>query len=124
MRVDKALTGAGALTEVTFMDRERAVLVQTPAGINSRGKPVYLRKWYHVCAAAGPNSLTNAQIANTAQLSTQQRDYWAGKVNDIQELELLANPVASMVAQSGRVTTGEPACHPYLEHHQLGDQWR
>ena len=125
MRIDIALTGAGAVSDNSNMDRERAVLIRVPAGINSRGKPVYLRKWYHVCGSATtPGAFLAGQLANIQELNSTQRSYYAGKLNDIQELELLTNPVATLCAQSGRATTGEPECHAWLEHHQLGDQWR
>lgn len=124
MRVDKTLTGTGALSNDTSMDRERAILVQIRAGINTKGRPVYLRKWYHVCAAPPPGAFTAGMIAQTSELTTAQRDYYAGKVNDIQELELATVNVAQMCAKSGRQTTAEPVTHRWLEHHQLGDKWR
>ena len=68
--------------------------------------------------------LANAVFGNTASIPQSARDYYAGKVNDIQELELLSVAVATLTSQTGRTMTGEPQCHAYLEHHQLGDQWR
>lgn len=124
MRVDKALSGTGARANVDFMDRERAVLLRIPAGFNVRGKPVYLRKWYHTCAHPEGTAIGNAVHGNTDTIPVAGRTYYEGKLNDIQELELLTQAQFFMCAQSGRQTTGEPQCHQYLEHHQLGDQWR
>lgn len=124
MRVDKALTGTGAATAQANVDRERAVLVQVQAGTNSRGKPVYLRKWYHTASGAGGGAFAQGVLENSAAMTAAQRDYWAARLSDLMTLELLGNPVATLTSQTGRQVTGAAECHPYLEHHQLGDQWR
>jgi hypothetical protein len=30
----------------------------------------------------------------------------------------------NLISRTGRATTGTATCHRFLEHHQLGDQWR
>src|SRR5829696_8397343 len=47
MLVEKNLSGTGTITAGTA-DRERAFLVRFRAGQDSRGRPVYLRKWWHL----------------------------------------------------------------------------
>jgi hypothetical protein len=130
MRVDKNLSGVGSGNPAANMDKERAILIRVPAGTNSRGKPVYLRKWYHTCAQPGVSAFTAGQLENTAQLAANQRDSFANFFNQLLDFSDVATAgadtfgVASLVSQTGRQTTGTSECHPYLEHHQLGDQWR
>ena len=124
MRVDKPLTGAGALAELSSMDKERAYLVQWPAGFNVKGRPVKLRKWYHTCANPPGQSIALSALQNTAELTSAQRV----AIQNFAEAIATPNPGGNMLgelcAKSGRKTTGPPAVHRYLEHHQLGDQWR
>src|SRR5688572_12555705 len=75
MRVDKSLSGVGALTDDANMDRERAVLVRWRAGSDSRGRPVYLRKWWHQLGGTiGGVAVTPGVRANTAGFTQPQRD--------------------------------------------------
>jgi len=124
MRVDKALTGVGQRTNRGDMDRERAVLVQVEAGVNSRGRPVFLSKYWHTCAEPAAITLATTVLENTAGLSQAARDYWAGKFNDLLSLEIAGQSIATLTSQTMRTITGAARCHPFLEHHQLGDKWR
>src|SRR5215213_3988028 len=53
MIYEGVLTGTGSTTPNTSMDKERAFLLQWPAGVDSKGRPVKLRKWFHTCGAFG-----------------------------------------------------------------------
>jgi hypothetical protein len=117
------LSGTGSLLANTSMDKERAFLVMWPAGKDTRGKPVYLRKWYHACGNPTAQAISNDQLQNISVLSAPQRAEFANKANDLK----VVGPVIdtwSICAKSGRETSGDAQCHRYLEHHQLGDQWR
>jgi len=124
MRVDRNLSGAGSATNIDFMDRERAFLIRWPAGINSRGKPVYLRKWFHTCGIFGAISLANSVYGNTSSLTTATGDAVKAKGDALQTLTASGVANVELCAQTGRQRTGNAQVHPYLEHHQLGDQWR
>lgn len=126
MITEKTLALAGLATEQTSMDRERAFLIQWEAGFDSRGHKVRLKKWYHTCAqwpgAVGATG-TN-QLANKVAIGASDRTIISGKTDDI--LTLAAGGGGwSLCAKSGRLyQSADPGCHKYLEHHQLGDQWR
>jgi hypothetical protein len=124
MKVDKALSGAGAVAPSNSMDRERAFLFRWRAGSNSRGLPVYLRKWYHTVCGMNVLTLPTAVLENTAPLTNAQRDSLEAVIEPIGEIVIAGVGGFRLVAQSGREWTQAVECHPYLEHHQLGDQWR
>jgi hypothetical protein len=120
----KTLSGTGSgSTYAPGLDKERAVLIQIPAGTDSRGRPVKLRKWYHVCGNIGSVGITASINSNTTGFSTTDRNTIASNFNAILRLN---SDVWGLMAESGRERTdgGQAACHRYLEHHQLGDQWR
>jgi hypothetical protein len=122
MIFQKALTGFGSGTFINA-DPERAVLIRWPAGFDSRGRPVYLRKWYHTLgnfASATPYGTD--QLANQQPISTAHRASMATAVNAIKAIGNLE--AWQLCAPSGRQPTGDAQTHPWLEHHQLGDQWR
>jgi hypothetical protein len=124
MRVQKVLTGTGLGLAVTTMDRERAILIRWPAGKDVRGKPVYLRKWFHVSGDLQSASafVTNALLQNTAGMADSQRTTIAGIAEELRELGI--SETYQLCAASGRENQGSAQCHKYLEHHQLGDEWR
>ncbi len=128
MIAEKTLTGTGSSALLTAMDYERAVLIQWPAGLDSRGRPVYLRKWYHSCGNFGSVGFSNSILQNVTGLSAAQRSTIVGLVDVLSRIGPTEN--YGLVAESGRERSGTetaavpPTCHPYLEHHQLGDQWR
>jgi hypothetical protein len=126
MLVQKNLTGTGSLTPAQ-VDKERAFLVRFRAGNDSRGRPVYLRKWWHLdVSVVGGTQVSTAQIQQTAQLTTAQRDALKAFGNDIKSLTLVTQgfTAATLCGPNGRAITGDTDAHPYYEHHQLGDMWR
>lgn len=122
MLFQEALTGTGSQSLATAMDRERAVLVQWPAGIDSRGKPVYLRKWFHSSGACQGHSFTNSELQNTAAIDTASRNTIAAAADSA--FTLIGTAGWQLCAESGRLQQAAPMCHAWLEHHQLGDMWR
>ncbi|HYJ00562.1 MAG TPA: hypothetical protein VEX36_12905 [Thermoleophilaceae bacterium] len=121
----KNLTGAGALATTANMDRERAILFRLRAGNDSRGNPVYLRKWFHFCCGGGGFTVAGAHLEQTTSISPADRTAAVARINNIGDLGGLFNEW-KLCAKSGRFATAGAnwECHPYVEHHQLGDQWR
>jgi hypothetical protein len=117
------LSGTGSAATSTAMDRERAVLVQWPAGFDSRGHAVRLKKWFHSCGAFGTVTMTNTHLTGASGFSSADRTTIQNYVDDLEPLLVNAQSM-SLVAESGRTVTGPVVAHKYLEHHQLGDQWR
>jgi hypothetical protein len=115
------LSGTGTAAPVATLDRERAFLFRWPAGLDSRGKPVYLRKYYHACGTLGGAALSDAILKGTGGFSQATRDSIASLVNDIR---FIGVSTYQLCAESGRDSQGAAEAHKYLEHHQLGDQWR
>jgi hypothetical protein len=124
MLFQKNLSGTGAAGQVSTMDRERAYLIQWDAGFNSRGQGVKLRKWFHTCGAFGAASTNPATgvMANTSEIPSADRTSIAGIANALDEVGNLES--WSLTSKTGRNRTGSAKCHPYLEHHQLGENWR
>lgn len=123
MRVDKSLSGTGALTNDVSYDRERAVLVRWRAGVDSRGRPVYLRKWWHVMSTTFAGAAWGSGVyANTAQIGSTQRNTFETTADQV--VSQTHGSVFTMCGPSGRVITGDTIAHEYLEHHQLGETWR
>lgn len=124
MRVQKSLSGAGVRAASGDVDKERAVLIQWPAGFDSRHRPVKLRKWYHTVAHPTATAFADTIKSNSGGFT----DAELTAINTL--MEPLFMPVVPgvggfvLVAQSGREATATGKCHRYLEHHQLGDQWR
>lgn len=122
----KALSGTGSSTSDTAMDKERAFLVRWRAGSDSRGNPVYLRKWWHCCGAYGSASgaVATTILAQTTGFAQATRDAILASANAFLSL-ISAGGGWSLVAKNGRTRSGTgDAAHKYLEHHQLGDMWR
>lgn len=127
MIVDKALSGTGALSTHANMDRERAFLVRFRAGVDTRGRPVYLRKYYHFCASLFFGSApSNNQLANLDALTTTQRADFSTWADDLKTRTNVGAglPEMNLVSNKGRGIDGNTQAHPYIEHHQLGDEWR
>jgi hypothetical protein len=124
MLVDKALSGTGAASPSTSLDRERAFLVRYRAGVDSRGRPVYLRKWWHldVTAIAGVG-ITSQQMQNTAELTSAQRSALETFANSIGQFTS-GGDLCELVAKNGREVDGPTQAHRFIEHRQLGDEWR
>lgn len=125
MITQKALSGTGsATTAISGQDRERAFLVRFRAGVDVRGNPVYLRKWWHLQAGAvGGSAITNANLEQTGQLSSTVRSNLEGSADAFKSITALPQNF-DLVSENGRAITGATQAHPYLEHRQLGDQWR
>jgi hypothetical protein len=122
----KALVGNGSSTSDGGLDRERAFLIRWRAGNDSRGNAVYLRKWYHTCGQFGTASGTIASgvVGNTTGFTQTVRDAILNSANAFLSL-VSAGGGWSLVAKNGRTRSGTgDAAHKYLEHRQLGDQWR
>jgi len=125
MIAQKALSGTGTNAgSLSSVDKERAFLVRFRAGNDSRGNPVYLRKWWHLdLGAIASTTISNDVGRNIAQLPQAVRDQlvtWADQFKSV----TVSGLSATLVAESGRGIDGATQAHPYLEHHQLGDMWR
>lgn len=125
MITQKALTGTGgAATPLPGQDRERAFLVRFRAGRDTRGNPVYLRKWWHLNVGFyGGASIRNSDLENTSTLQQQQRTQLETDANQFKNISALPGDF-ELVSEKGRKIDGGTQAHPYLEHRQLGDQWR
>lgn len=123
MILQQDLTGTGAGATNSNLDRERAFLCQWKAGLDSRGRQVYLRKWFHSCGAINGINPVAAWMQNTSQIDTTSRTTIGNKVDDLQSLTIGANNL-DLSSASGRARTSGVIVYPWLEHHQLGDQWR
>jgi hypothetical protein len=126
MIFQKNLSGTGAQAVVTSMDRERAYLFRLRAGSDSRGNPVYLRKWYHSCGLFdGAVAVGTTILDNTTGFTAGNRTALANKADTVRTMVANGGPW-ELVSKGGRqFTTGEQfQAHQYLEHHQLGDMWR
>jgi hypothetical protein len=123
MIFQKLLTGVGSGPS-TAMDKERAFLIQWAAGTDSRGKPVRLKKWFHLIGPGSTQvSLTAGVLDNTLSFSASSRTTTAGLFNGLRMLSVNGTPM-QLCAASGRLADGDAVAHKFLEHHQLGDQWR
>jgi hypothetical protein len=126
MLAQKNLSGTGSKTPLGTMDKERAYLFRLRAGVDSRGNPVYLRKWYH---NGGPFitglSISNAILANTSGFSQTERDNMRNAMQAIGDAN--GSPLTPRLCSKGGRLPDQAAswsAHQFLEHHQLGDQWR
>ncbi len=123
MLQQKALTGTGTFATEAKMDRERAYLVQWPAGLDIRGKPVKLKKWYHSCGPPLGVTLTDGKLAQTEALTDTDRSTIAAIADEVREVTT-PSQTYNLCAKSGRNVEGACITHRFLEHHQLGDEWR
>lgn len=120
---EKALSGVGSASASTTMDKERAFLIQWPAGVDSRGHAVRLKKWYHTCGIPSGVTVDTNILANTGGLNTTSRNALANTVGTaVSEFGPSNQWILSAI--SGRQYQDVAVCHRYLEHHQLGDNWR
>lgn len=122
----KTLSGFGARAPVTSFDPERAFLVRLRAGIDSRGNPVYLRKWYHsVGAFYSGQTVSSGNLTQQSALTTTERG------NIVTAMQAIGDANGSALtpkicAKGGRLPDVGATwnAHQWLEHHQLGDMWR
>lgn len=121
----KNLSGAGSTATSSNMDKERAFLFRLRAGSDSRGNPVYFRKWFHSAGNFGATGPGATVLANTTGWSAGERTSMENTMNKIGDVPIDGN-AGKLVSKNGRTATAGATwtAHPYLEHHQLGDQWR
>lgn len=121
----KNLSGTGIKGTDTSMDKERAFLFRIRAGNDSRGNPVYLRKWYHVCCAFSSTSNSASLLQQTTSMNQTTRDSNVALMNTVGAVGGGTEPW-KLCSKSGRFPTAGQnwSCHAYLEHRQLGDMWR
>jgi len=124
MLVQGQLSGTGQGSANTNMDRERAVLVRWRAGSDIRGRPVYLRKFWHSCGTFGGVGFTAANLQQTAALDSTQRAAIEQAALAVQTVSDGADSKVLTGPPPARIRTGGAESHKYLEHHQLGDMWR
>jgi hypothetical protein len=126
MITQKLLSGAGLNGTVTNFDRERAFLFRLRAGVDTRGNPVYLRKWFHACGKLTDTVLVGAgNLENTTSFSGADRTAMVDAMDAIGDANGSAG-APKLCAKGGRLPTpGETwSAHQFLEHRQLGDMWR
>ena len=121
----KNLSGTGALASLGNLDRERAHLIRIRAGVDVRGNPVYLRKWFHSGGAIATGSITQLVLENKAGFTQAQRDQIVAACQNMLSLTQ-GGQNWELVAKSGRAfnVPAQISAHAYLEHHQFGDMWR
>lgn len=122
----KNLSGTGARTADAGMDRERAFLFRLRAGVDSRGNPVYLRKWFHACGSfVGSTAVTSSVQSNASGFSQADRDAQVAQMQGIGD-GAGSTGAPKLCAKGGRLpdTGANWSAHQFFEHHQLGDQWR
>jgi hypothetical protein len=124
MIAENTLTGTGTLSTQAEMDPERAILIQWPAGLDSLGRKVYLRKWFHCCSGVfGGVGMTSGHRKQTTAFTSAERTTMANAADALTRLG--ATEGWGLVAESGRERDGgAPIAHKFLEHHQFGEEWR
>jgi hypothetical protein len=126
MITQKNLSGTGARTTIASLDPERAFLFRLRAGNDSRGNPVYLRKWYHACGQFNTASATGSgHLTQTLAYTATEKAALVASMNGIGNANGSAGD-PKLVAKHGRQADAGAlwTAHSYLEHHQLGDMWR
>ena len=124
MMVDKVLSGTGGQANNTSMDRERAMLIQWAAGKDIRGRVVRLRKWYHCCGNCVGHIFTSGEMANTAAIPSTDLSLIEARADDLNTLNAGTNPMTLTSKSNRNIDSGQPKAYKWLEHHQLGDEWR
>jgi hypothetical protein len=126
MLTTKNLSGSGSMANVNAFDKERAFLFRLRAGSDSRGNPVYLRKWYHSCGQFdGGVAVAPSHLDQTLSFTTGERNTMAAKMGSLGSVGAGAT-LGTICAKGGRLSTAGASwsAHAWLEHHQLGDMWR
>jgi hypothetical protein len=122
----KNLSGTGARAAIAGLDPERAYLFRARAGNDSRGNPVYLRKWYHsVGQFAVGVTVGTGQTSQQSSFTNAEKDTLRNAMQGIGDAGGAAGSL-KLVAKTGRQidqgATWTP--HSWFEHHQMGDMWR
>jgi len=126
MITQKNLSGTGARAAVSSFDPERALLFRLRAGNDSRGNPVYLRKWYHSNGQfTSANAIGTGLLQQTTSFTTAERAALVAAMSAIGDANGSAG-APKICSKGGRLpTVGQTwSAHQWLEHHQLGDMWR
>lgn len=125
MIAQKNLSGTGATPADSSLDKERAWLFRIRAGVDNRGNPVYLRKWFHACGQFISGQTLGNVYTNASGWSQAQRD---GQVAAMQTIGAIGGGTEDwkLCSKVGRFPTAGAGfqAHEFLEHHQFGDQWR
>lgn len=123
MILERPLSGTGTQPTSTGFDPERAVLARWPAGVDNRGRPVYLRKWYHPVGVCNGVAFGAIQTSQQAEISSADRTTIANKVAENGVVGAASS--WNLAAPSGRdFDANQVTVHQFLEHHQFGDMWR
>ena len=125
MLIDKTLSGVGSAAASGSMDAERAYLVRFRAGVDSKGRPVYLRKWWHLDAQIGGGTIVAGDLQQTTELSSAIRTGVEAFADSIKQISVgTPTHTFTLVSKNGRVIDGATNAHRFLEHHQFGEEWR
>jgi hypothetical protein len=127
MILQKNLTGLGTNGGlVSGMDKERAYLFRLRAGTDSRGNPVYLRKWYHTCGNAPGGTVPGSSVLNnTAGFTPAERTTQAAAIPSIDDVGGGVDAWELEAKSYRKPSSGAQwEAHQFLEHHQMGDMWR
>lgn len=124
MIFQKPLTGVGGVANDTAIDKERAILIRWPNGVDARGRPKYLRKWYHTLAGA-PFGVTVAAgvTSNSTKFTTAEQTTISNSADAFRAPVVNAQSIG-LCSPFGEAAAGAAQAHPYFEHHQFGNQWR
>jgi len=125
MLKQKSLSGTGSMTPASSMNRESAYLFQLRAGVDSRGNPVRLKKWFHANAELGGVTVSGGLLTGATGFTTANRDAIRNALPLIGACGS-GGTAGVLCAKSGRLPDAGEVWQPhqFLEHHQLGDQWR
>lgn len=121
-RVIRDLSGVGTHTPDPNFPRENAFLVSWPLGrYGSRNRPQFLRKWVHSMTAPGlaPATANNGGVAITT-FPSRLPTY----ITDVTEADNGVGDVLPLCSASGKVPIGPGVAYRFLEHRELGNQWR
>jgi len=125
MLIDRSLSGTGSATAHGSLDKERAWLIRFRAGVDTRGRPVYLRKWFHLDALSiAGTSVGTDVMRNVSGFTAAHRTAMETLANNLKNFEYTPGQTWDLVAKNGRPIDGITQAHQFLEHHQLGDEWR
>jgi hypothetical protein len=117
-------SAGGSVSDNQMIFQKALTLFSWPAGYDSLGRPVFLRKWYHTISAS-PFGVAPSQgnMQNISSYSSGSRTTMATAANNFTSPVVNAQSI-SLCGPTGRATTGGPIAHKFYEHHQLGDMWR
>lgn len=124
MIFQKPLSGVGGTANDTAIDKERAILIRWPLGVDSRGRPTYLRKWFHSLSGAPFGVTPSAGVLSNSTKFTTGEQTTISSSADAYRSPVVSGVTLTLCSPSGETATGAAQAHPYYEHHQFGNQWR